>query len=164
MNFYLIVFIIAIIFYCYCYFIFPSSISILQTTIKDFNFSLLHLRQPIVISDYLHDKDKLVYSWFNYNTIKQLYNEDNDDENNNWKHNNNKYLFINANNDTEIIIHKASFNFTIPDENDKIIAIKLEKDQSLIIPYKWKYYINNKNDVIIWTIDDYITSFLRLLF
>ena len=164
MNFYLIVFITAIIFYCYCYFIFPSSISILQTTIKDFNFSLLHLRQPIVISDYLHDKDKLVYSWFNYNTIKQLYNEDNDDKNNNWQHNNNKYLFINANNDTEIIIHKASFNFTIPDENDKIIAIKLEKDQSLIIPYKWKYYINNKNDVIIWTIDDYITSFLRLLF
>lgn len=163
MNFYLIVFIIAIIFYCYCYFIFPSSISILQTTIKDFNFSLLHLRQPIVISDYLHDKDKLVYSWFNYNTIKQLYNDD-DDKNNNWQHNNNKYLFINANNDTEIIIHKASFNFTIPDENDKIIAIKLEKDQSLIIPYKWKYYINNKNDVIIWTIDDYITSFLRLLF
>lgn len=160
MNFYLIVFIIAIIFYIYCYFIFPTSILILQTTIEDFNFSLLNSRQPIVISDYLYDKDKLIYSWFNYNFINQL----NEYEYNNWKHNNNKYLFINANNDTEIIIHKASFNFIIPYENDKIIAIKLEKDQSLIIPYKWKYFINNKNDVLVWAIDDYITSFLGLLF
>jgi hypothetical protein len=160
MNFYLIVFIIAIIFYIYCYFIFPTSILILQTTIKDFNFSLLNSRQPIVISDYLYDKDKLIYSWFNYNFINLL----NDYEYNDWQHNNNKYLFVNANNDTEVIIHKASFNFTIPDENDKIIAIKLEKDQSLIIPFKWKYFINNKNDVMIWAIDDYITSFLGLLF
>jgi hypothetical protein len=160
MNFYLIVFIIAIIFYIYCYFIFPTSILILQTTIEDFNFSLLNSRQPIVISDYLYDKDKLIYSWFNYNFINLLNNY----EYNDWKHNNNKYLFINANNDTEIIIHKASFNFTIPDENDKIIAIKLEKDQSLIIPFKWKYFINNKNDVMIWAIDDYITFFLGLLF
>lgn len=160
MKFYLIVFIIAIIFYIYCYFIFPTSILILQTTIKDFNFSLLNSRQPIVISDYLYDKDKLIYSWFNYNFINLL----NDYEYNDWQHNNNKYLFVNANNDTEVIIHKASFNFTIPDENDKIIAIKLEKDQSLIIPFKWKYFINNKNDVMIWAIDDYITSFLGLLF
>lgn len=160
MNFYLIVFIIAIIIYIYCYFIFPTSILILQTTIKDFNFSLLNSRQPIVISDYLYDKEKLIYSWFNYNFISLL-----EDYNyNDWKQNNNKYLFINANNNTEIIIHKASFTFTIPDENDKIIAIKLEKDQSLIIPYKWKYFINNKNDVIIWSIDDYITSFLGLFF
>jgi len=120
----------------------------------------LNSRQPIVISDYLYDKDKLIYSWFNYNFINLL----NDYEYNDWQHNNNKYLFVNANNDTEVIIHKASFIFTIPDENDKIIAIKLEKDQSLIIPFKWKYFINNKNDVMIWAIDDYITSFLGLLF
>lgn len=162
MNFYLIVFIIAIVVYIYCYFIFPKSILILQTTINDFNFSLLNSRQPIVISDYLYDKELLINSWFNYNIINVFNNID--DENDNWKHNNNKFLFISANKDTEIIIHKASFSFTIPDENDKIIAIKLEKDQSLILPYKWKYYIKNKNDVIIWSIDDYITSFLGLIF
>jgi len=160
MNLYLILLII-IIFYICCYFIFPSNILILQTTIKDFNFSLLHSRQPIVITDYLQEKEKLIYSWFNYNIIKEL---DNYDDNDDWQQNNYKYLFINAYNDTEIIIYKASIFFTIPDENDQIIAIKLEKDQSIILPYKWRYYIKNKNDVQMWGINDYITSFLGLLF
>lgn len=163
MNYYLIVFLI-IIFYICCYFIFPSNMLILQTTINDFDFSSLYSKQPIVITDYLQEKEKLVYSWFNYNNIRQLYNEDNEENEDNWQHNNYKYLFINANTDTEVIIYKASVFFKIPDESDKIIAIKLEKDQSIIIPYKWKYYIKNKNDVIMWGINDYITSFLGLLF
>jgi len=161
MKLYLILLII-IIFYICCYFIFPSNILILQTTITDFNFSLLHSRQPIVITDYLQEKEKLIHSWFNYNIIKDLY--DNDNDNNDWQQNNYKYLFINANNDTEIIIYKASVFFRIPDENEQIIAIKLEKNQSIILPYKWRYYIKNKNDVQMWGINDYITSFLGLLF
>lgn len=169
MNFkFLILFLtIIIIFYIYCYLIFPKDIEILQTTLNDFNFSLLYMRQPIIITDYLEEKEKLINSWFKYNFINQL-NFDNDNDNNendnNWKHNNHKYLFINTNNDCEIIIYKANLKKTIPEEDERIIAIKLEKYQSILLPYKWKYYIKNINDVNIWGINDIITSFLGYIF
>lgn len=171
MNFYLLIFLIIIVVYIYCYFIFPSSILILQTNISDFNFSLLNNRQPIVITDFLNEKEKLIDSWFNYNykiKIKNNHDDnndynDNDNDNNDWIHNKYKYVFINANKDTEIIINKASIYSNIPDENDRIIAIKLQKNQSLIVPFKWKYYINN-NDVEIWGIHDLITFCVGLLF
>lgn len=147
--------IIIIIIYIYCYFIFPSNIQILQTNIDDFNFSLLYMRQPIVIPDYLKEKEKLIHSWFNYNFISN-----NDNDNDNWNHNHNKYLFISAVKDTEVIIYKASVYSKDPEEDDRIIAIKLEKNQSLILPFKWKYYIK-RNEVELWKINDFITSFLQ---
>ena len=153
-----------IIFYIYCYFVFPSSVQILQTNIKDFNFSLLNNKQPIVITDYLFEKEKLINSWFNYNFTSAINNKNDINDDNNWIHNNNKYLFINANNDTEIIIYKASIYNNIPNENDTIIAIKLEKNQSLILPYKWKYYIKTKDDINIWGINDLITYVLKFVF
>jgi len=175
--------IIIILIYIYCYFIFPSSIQILQTNISDFNFSLLYLRQPIVIPDYLKEKNKLIYSWFNYNIISYdndnyidndnndnnddnnyIDNDNNDNNNNDWKQNKHKYLFISALKDSEIIIYKASLYSKNPDENDRIIAIKLEKNQSLIIPFKWRYYIKKRNEFEIWKIDDIITFFLGLFF
>jgi len=165
MNLKLII-IILIIIYIFCYFIFPSNIQILQTTIKDFNFSLLYTKQPIVISDYIEEKEKLVKSWFNYNFIKKIYyeDEDEDEDENKWIHNKYKYLFINPNDDNEIIIYKASIYSNDPIETDRIIVIKLEKNQSLIIPYKWKYYIKNKKNIEFWGINDPITFFLGLLF
>ena len=81
---------------------------------------------------------------------------------NQWIYNKYKYLFINANIDTEIIIYKASISSKIPTENDSIIAIKLKKDQSLILPYRWKYFHNN--DINIWGIHDLITFFVSLVF
>lgn len=147
-------FVIIILIYICCYFIFPPEIFILQSNLSDFNFSSLITRQPIVLNDFLQEPEKLIDLWFNYN-FKSLIKPIEDT----WFHNKNKYLFINASADTEIIIYKATvFSYT-PDENDKIIVIKLQKSQSLIIPYRWNYYIN-PNDVSIWGINDLITSFL----
>lgn len=161
MNLILIIIIILILIYISCYFIFPPSTQILQTTINDFTFPILYTRQPIVIDDYIQEKEELIQSWFNYNFIKKL---DQNDEEPQWNHNNYKYLFISAEVDTEVIIHKASIYSKIPDENDRIIAIKLKKDQSLIIPYKWKYFINKKGDVSLWGINDLITFFVSFVF
>jgi hypothetical protein len=74
--------------------------------------------------------------------------------------NRHKYLFINALEDTEIIIYKAEIKKTNPNPDDKIIAIKLKKYQSLILPFKWKYYGINFNK---WAIDDLITFSLGRL-
>jgi len=152
-----IIIIIIILIYISCYFIFPPSVQILQTTITDFNFPVLYTRQPIVIYDYLQEKEELINSWFKFNYKKNLEIQENQ-----WIYNKYKYLFISANIDTEIIIYKASISSKIPTENDSIIAIKLKKDQSLILPYRWKYYHNN--DINIWGIHDLITFFVSLVF
>jgi len=152
-----IIIIIIILIYISCYFIFPPSVQILQTTITDFNFPVLYARQPIVIYDYLQEKEELINSWFKFNYKKNLEIQENQ-----WIYNKYKYLFINANIDTEIIIYKASISSKIPTENDSIIAIKLKKDQSLILPYRWKYFHNN--DINIWGIHDLITFFVSLVF
>ena len=147
---------IIIIIYVYCYYIFPTEISILQTDLSNFNFNLLSSRQPIVISDFIQNPLEVINSWFNYNII----NSNNENENNDWIHNNYKYLFINAYDDTEVIIYKAEITKINPKAEDNIIIIKLQKNQSLILPFKWKYYSNNINK---WGIDDLITfSFGRL--
>jgi hypothetical protein len=152
MKFNLFIIIIILIYIC-CYFIFPTDILILQSNISDFNFSSLISRQPIVLVDYLQEPEKLINLWFNYNFINHLNPIDD------WIQNKNKYLFINASEDTEIIIYKSTIFQYIPNENDKIIAIKLQKSQSLILPYRWNYYLNS-NQVSIWGINDLITSFL----
>jgi hypothetical protein len=143
--------------YAYCYYIFPKEVSILQTDLTNFNFNLLSARQPIVISDFIQDPSEVIKSWFNYNIINP---DNNNDYNDDWKHNNYKYLFINANEYTEVIIYKAEITKINPKPEDNIIIIKLQKNQSLILPFKWKYYSNNINK---WGIDDLITfSFGRL--
>ena len=159
MKLLIIILLIIVLIYAYCYYIFPKEVSILQTDLTNFNFNLLSARQPIVISDFIQDPSEVIKSWFNYNII----NPDNGNDNNNnddWKHNNYKYLFINANEDTEVIIYKAEITKINPKPEDNIIIIKLQKNQSLILPFKWKYYSNNINK---WGIDDLITfSFGRL--
>ena len=156
---------IIIIIYAYCYYIFPNEITILQTDLSNFNFNLLTARQPIVISDFIQEPSDVIKSWFNYNIINDNANDndndnDNDNKNNDWIHNNYKYLFINANDDTEVIIYKAEITKINPKPEDNIIIIKLLKNQSLILPFKWKYYATNINKI---GIDDLITfSFGRL--
>lgn len=160
LNSIIIFLVIILIIYIYCYFIFPTSILILQTTINDFNFNILNTRQPIVISDHLKEKEKLIDAWFKYNIINYNYQFNTD----NWNHNKFKYLFFNSNDDTEIIIYKASYNSNPPNPDDNIIAIKLQKEQSLIIPFKWKFFINEPEKINVIGIHDLITSFLSLFY
>ena len=151
---------IIIIIYAYCYYIFPTEISILQTDLNNFNFNLLSSRQPIVISDFIQNPSEVINSWFNYNIINANMNANMNANENDWIHNNYKYLFINAYKDTEVIIYKAEITKMNPKAEDNIIIIKLQKNQSLILPFKWKYYSTNINK---WGIDDLITfSFGRV--
>jgi hypothetical protein len=155
MKLILIIIIIVILIYISCYYIFPNEITILQTTIEHFDFNLLSSRQPIIISDYIKEPEEIINSWFKYNITSK---EENDEieENIDWQHNNHKYIYINANEDTELIIYKAQITKINPKPDDKIIIIKLEKNQSIILPFKWKYYGDKINK---YYIDDIITFF-----
>ena len=135
----------------------------MASNITDFNFSQLTARQPLIITDYVKDTKPLIESWFKYNIITPLsFIEEKEEQK--WEYNKYKYLFVKANKDTEIVIYKAGIYKTPPTEEDRIIVIKLEANQSLIIPYRWKYFIKTKEEVELWGIDDYITFFVGLLF
>lgn len=162
MNIYYIFFIIIIILilYSFCYFIYPTSIIILQTTLNDFNFNQLLQKQPLVIGDKIADINTLLKLWFNPNIINIYipipYN---------WNINNHKYMFIYSLEDTEILllpVGKKLINNN-PDEKDTILAIKLYKNQSIIIPFKWRFYFNNQN-INIYGIHDYITYILNIIY
>ncbi|NBO49957.1 MAG: hypothetical protein EBU80_09570, partial [Chitinophagia bacterium] len=108
----------------------------------------------------------LIDTWFKYNSIYKINNHESNENNENqeWIYNRYKYLFISANIDTEVIIYKASIYSAPPKETDSIIAIKLQKDQSLILPYRWKYFVEKNTDIDVWGINDIITSFVSLVF
>lgn len=148
-----------IIFYIYCYYIFDDNFVIQQVNIDDFNFNLLYNKQPLVIEDKIVDISKILSSWFKQNIIK--YNNIIFDK---WNINNNKYLFIYAEQDSFILIDKPNIKTTIPDNNNKIVSIKLYENQCIILPFKCKYYIEKNNNIKIIGIHDYITYFLEILF
>jgi len=99
MNFYLI-FLILLIIYASLYYIIPSSLIILQTTLNNFNFDLLLEKQPLIIQDKIADVNQVISSWFKENIIEDINNTKNDD----WITNKHKYLYIQSDDETEIEI------------------------------------------------------------
>lgn len=149
--FYITIIILILIIYIYSYYIYTKNIIILQTTLNDFSFDLLYKKQPIVIEDRIVDINIILKNWFNLNIIYS-----NNLISNDFLINNSKFLLIYSLEDEEIIISPPNKT------NDNIIAIKLYKNQSLILPFKWHYY-KEKNNFLIYEIHDYIT-YLLLLF
>jgi hypothetical protein len=162
MNYYLSILIISILIFIYicCYFIYPSSVSILQTTLNDFDFNLLLQRQPLVIGDRIININDIINLWFSPNIIKNhILNQSDDDK---WIVNNYKYMLAYCINDTEILLYQSGQKIynNEPDINEPILAIKLSKYQCIIIPFKWYYNIKNNSNVQFIGIHDYVTSFI----
>lgn len=150
--------------YIYCYYIFPKSITILQTTLNNFDFNLLLQRQPLVIGDKIININEIINLWFSPNIIdNDILNINNNDK---WVINNYKYLFIYSINDIEILLYQAGQHFINNEPNTKepLIAIKLRANQSVIIPFKWYYNIKNKDNIKAIGIDDYITYSIKYIF
>lgn len=149
------------IFYTYCYFIFPDYISILQTSLNEFEFNLLYKRQPLIIEDKIKDVINILNAWFSQNIIKdQKY-----DVNIIWNKNKYKYIYCYAILDCEILLcnPKNKIINDTPDINEPIIEIKLKQNQSLIIPYYWNYSVKNNNNIQLYGIHDYITYCLEYI-
>lgn len=147
--------------YVYCYFVFPTEISILQTSLKEFDFNLLHRRQPLVVQDYVDDVTGLINAWFSSNIV------DNNiffDHNRIWNINSHKYCYAYAVEDTEILVYSAANKIVndTPDNSEPVVAIKLKKYQSVVIPFKWCYHVKNKDSIKLYGIHDYVTWGLHL--
>lgn len=146
-----------VILYAYCYFIYPSHISIVQTSLQDFDFNLLLNRQPLVIEDQIKDVVSVISSWFSPNIVQDIQF----DTKRTWNLNYHKYLYCYAINDTEVLLYPPGNKVIndVPDNREPIIAIKLKKHQSLVIPYRWYYNTSIK----LYGIHDYITYILSVI-
>ena len=143
--------IVFIIILCFCYFVYPSNITIHQLSLDNFNFDVLYNRQPIVIEDKLVDINKIISLWFDFNIIQYpIINSE-------WYRTQFKYTILQSTEDTEILLSNPYTNITNnkPNEDTKLVLIKLKENQFIILPFKW-YFHKNKNIKIIG-IHDIIT-------
>tara|TARA_B100001758_G_C18414486_1_gene618404 strand:+ start:3056 stop:3529 length:474 start_codon:yes stop_codon:yes gene_type:complete len=147
---------IILIIYSLCYYIFSDEIIILQVEKNKLNIDNLLSKKPIVIYDKI-DKE-FINNTFKYNLIYK-YNSDKI-----WERTKYKYTILYAKNNTNIFItNPDKIKDKIPDENDTIIDMKLNKNQSIILPFKWYYSLENKNNIIEYGIHDYITYLLSFI-
>lgn len=156
-KFLLAIVLIIIIIYSLCYLIFPEEIVLLQVKKENLSIDNLLSKQPIIIENKINREyiDKI----FKFNLISKI------KKNNIWNRTNNKYTLFFAKNDTTIFIsNPKKIKYEEPTKNDIVIEIKIKKDQSLILPYKWYYSLDNKNQVIKYGIHDYITYIYNIIF
>lgn len=159
LYYYIIAFIVAIILvYASLYFIHRDDIVLHQTNMYNFDFSLLYNKQPIIIEDSVKELDEVVSLWFSPNIVSKYLIIDEI-----WKKNNFKYTIIYSIKDTEITLSHPYNNIDNYDPENPLFpltTIKLKNNKFIIVPFKWKYNIENTNSVIIYGIHDYITYIL----
>jgi hypothetical protein len=149
--------------YIYCYFVFPDNITILQTSLNEFDFNLLLQRQPLVVEDSVKDILTLLKSWFSSNIIRDVeFNEKKM-----WNINYHKYIYLYSLSDNnEVLLYQAGNKVIddVPDNREPVLSINLKKYQGVIIPFRWYYNISNKNNSKIYGIHDYCTYLVDLIF
>jgi len=168
MYYYIYFFIFLIIIYASLYYIFDDELIIYQVESGHFDFNLLYKKQPIIIQDSIKNIDEILVDWFNYNIIEydilipNIWS---------WNRNNFKYLLIYADpredNSVEVTlgnprtIHENNIPVSqdrLPEYNQKLTTILLNKNKLLIVPFKWFYHINIvSGNPRFFGIHDYIT-------
>ena len=117
----------------------PSNIVILQTSLQDFDLKSLLEKQPIVVQDRVDNIQPIWDGWFKYN-IKGQFEITPDME---WIRNKHKYMLIHGIEDGEVLLcnpNCKAHNY-IPDPSEEVMAIKLYKGMSIIIPYRWYFAV-----------------------
>ena len=150
-------FIVLLIIYSLCYFIFNNEIELLQIEKNNLTMDLLIQKNPIIIQNNI-DLD-FIKSIFKNNIINII------KPNELWNRNNSKYIIIIPITDTNIFISKPKkIKYEIPNKDEIIIDVKLKKNNSILLPFKWYYSLNNVDDVMAIGIHDYITYLLKFIF
>ena len=158
---YIIILIILLIIYIYSYYNYPKKISVLQTNPNNFKTDMLLEKQPIVIENNASPLSDMKPMFFKWNPTQSF----NISGSNYWQYNTYKYVAIQLENSGEILLTPPNTKM-LPDEDApdpesaNVLAIQAKKGEILIIPFHWRYLINNKLDVECLGIHDYITYFL----
>lgn len=130
----------------------PARVMILQSSLADFDLKMLLEKQPIVIQDRVEDIQPIWNGWFRYN-MKSPFEITPEME---WIKNRYKYMLLHGLEDGEVLLCSPGCKTTngVPDPSEEVIAIKLYKGMSLLIPYRWhlavahKVFANGAHDLI----------------
>lgn len=133
-----------------------ENISIIQISSEELNKKKLELKEPIVLIDNL-EKEK-IESVFKKKEIKKKEIKEI------WERVEGINIIIYSKKDTEIYICKKNkIKREEPKYNDDIIEIKLKRNRSIIIPYMWYYSIKEKENILIYEVEDIVTKLLKYI-
>lgn len=116
-----------------------TTITILQTTLGDFQFDMLYEKQPIVIQDEIADLAQVLAAWFPNNTRT----EGTLIPGAAWTQNRHKYLLIQAQTEGDLYLVNSSAVMGadgMPDpQSQALVGIHLRPGQVVIVPFKMRF-------------------------
>jgi hypothetical protein len=153
---------ILIVWYISWYYRYPN-LTILQSGLEKFQFSLLLEKQPIIIHDRIRDLQELLKAWFNTNKQEHHLLGVSPSNQPVWHTNPYKYTLIHPTQDIEVALCSAKVKLeeNIPPEKETLVIIKLKANMILILPLHIHYaLLGTGTDVPVVGIHDYITRWL----
>lgn len=127
-------------FYVYDYYRIPADLTVLQSTLNNFQFELLREKQPIVIQDRVPTLDMIHNLWFRHNKTTHLSLSSSPI----WSRNRYKYMVMQAQQPCDIMITLGNVTLTEDGSPDPElvtpVAIRLQSNQFVVLPYR-SYWI-----------------------
>lgn len=143
--------------YVMYYYRHPKELSVLQTTLADFNFDMLFEKQPIVITDLVQDINVVLQAWFAHSRKVNLEVS----AETRWYRNAHKYLLIQARADGELYVVSAARKLAAdgaPAEDETLLAVKMREGQLVLLPFRTLFA--STAPVYAVGVDDWITRWL----
>lgn len=154
----LIVAILFLIIYIKFYITPNPNIQLIQPTLGQVTQSHLFEKLPLVIAERVVDINDLLTTLFKYMYISKTISDAN---NTKWLQNRHRYLVVQATSNSIIkIVHPHKVINISKEQYIDAVAIKLEKYQVLIIPYKWWYRIEGTCKIL--KLHDLASLFLNI--
>lgn len=132
-----------IVLYISYYYRHPKQLTILQTSLADFKLEFLQEKQPIVIHDRVASLDSLLSAWFPSKLFNPRSGVSDIQESDaaGWIRHRYKFTFIQpVNQPIEVLLYPASAKMDpatgAPPPDATLVAIQLEPNQVIILPYK----------------------------
>jgi len=147
------------IYYISWYYRLPE-LTLLQSSLNDFNLSLLLEKQPIIIQDRIKDFEPVCKAWFMSAFTNYLTESATSVDNPIWNVNKYKYKLIHPSEDIEVGICSSKLVDGIPPSDATLVIIKLKANMILILPYRIHYALMGNGDIPIAVVNDIVTYFL----
>ena len=120
--------------YIYSYYMFPKSVTILQTSANRFTTTMLLDKQPVVVEESPDFFDTQMSSWYTHKYVS--YNIDI------WHKNKFKYLGLHSVSPCELLACPGSPPPPDdPSDHVSIIAFKMRPGQTVFLPFHWSYCV-----------------------
>lgn len=157
-----IVFAIMVILYIWSYYRTPKEVTILQTSLEEFQFDMLREKQPLVIDDRVPNYEDIWRLWFSQNLVTPMQLGGDVSITQPWFRNRYKYLLCHAQTAGEILLCPPGRPMVqgAPHPDTALVAIHLEPNQMAIIPRRYSVHVDATMKVAGLGIHDYVTVVL----